>query len=451
MNKKCQLLNVSGAHCAACKILIEKEISKIDGVKHVSVSVNKGKVIVETKDNKKILLGELNDKFKQLGYQFSESSESDEKGSLFDWIKLHFIPILLAIGVVVFFYSSQNSSKFGASNLTEASTITGYFFFGLAAGLSTCSALVGGLLVSATKAWTESYGKSYKPHFLFLSGRVFTFFILGGLLGLLGGLITISARATAVISLVVSLIMIYLGLQMLGFKGASKFLSIPRLSNILNRLEARQSKIIPFILGALTFFVPCAFTLIAQTNALAVGNFRRSAILLLSFAVGTIPPLLVLSFAATKMLTNSKLSRQFSVFMATLILLIGLYSFNSQLNALGIFSLNDISRAVSKLTSSSKERLPELTGATQLMQMEAKGFEYVPREIALKVGVPVRWEIFNSGAVGCATAVFAPGLYNDTILLNKGLNVVNFTPEKRGTYKISCSMGMVPPVFVTVQ
>ena len=196
MNKNCQLLNVSGAHCAACKILIEKEISKLDSVKHVSVSVNKGKVIVETKDNKKLALSELNKRFRQLGYQFSESTEVDEKESFLGWIKLHFIPILLATGVVIFFYNSQNSNKFGAANLTEASTVTGYFIFGLAAGLSTCSALVGGLLVSATKSWTEHYGKSLKPHFLFISGRVLTFFILGALLGLLGGLITISARST---------------------------------------------------------------------------------------------------------------------------------------------------------------------------------------------------------------------------------------------------------------
>ena len=86
----------------------------------------------------------------------------------------------------------------------------------------------------------------------------------------------------------------------------------------------------------------------------------------------------------------------------------------------------------------------------QVMQMEASEFEYYPKEIILKVGIPVKWEFYNRGAVGCANAVSARGLYSGIISLKRGMNVFEFTPKNTGTYKITCSMGMVEPVTVRV-
>jgi hypothetical protein len=88
---------------------------------------------------------------------------------------------------------------------------------------------------------------------------------------------------------------------------------------------------------------------------------------------------------------------------------------------------------------------------TQVMQMEARGFEYFPKTISIKAGLPTRFEITDNGSVGCARAVYPRGLYPDVILLEPGLNVVEFTAPAAGTYQISCSMWMVDPITVIVE
>ena len=97
------------------------------------------------------------------------------------------------------------------------------------------------------------------------------------------------------------------------------------------------------------------------------------------------------------------------------------------------------------------EKEYNLNADVQYMQMEANGFNYSPKKFWLKKGIKTVWEIFDSGVTGCARAVYANGLYPDVIYLKPGLNKVEFTPQTAGTFKISCSMGMVSPVNVIVE
>jgi hypothetical protein len=85
------------------------------------------------------------------------------------------------------------------------------------------------------------------------------------------------------------------------------------------------------------------------------------------------------------------------------------------------------------------------------MQMEVKGFEYFPKTITIKAGIPTKFEITDNGSIGCARAVFARGLYPDVILLEPGLNSVEFIAPAAGTYQISCTMWMVEPITVIVK
>ncbi|MBM3138517.1 MAG: hypothetical protein FJZ98_10065 [Chloroflexi bacterium] len=87
----------------------------------------------------------------------------------------------------------------------------------------------------------------------------------------------------------------------------------------------------------------------------------------------------------------------------------------------------------------------------QIMQMEVRGFEYFPKVIQIKATMPTRFEIMDNGSIGCARAVYPRGLYDGIILLEPGLNTVEFTSPARGTYQISCSMWMVDPITVIVE
>ena len=84
------------------------------------------------------------------------------------------------------------------------------------------------------------------------------------------------------------------------------------------------------------------------------------------------------------------------------------------------------------------------------MKLKAEGFGYSPRAITLKANVPVKLSVTNQNVVGCAQAMYMPGLYDDVIYLDKPISKAEFIPTRTGTFKISCTMGMVQPILVTV-
>ncbi len=442
---KCELVYVEGMHCSSCKVLVEKEFRRFKGIKNVKADINSGIVEIETDPNIKINTNDLNKLVTSYGYSVSGINGNGTKKVKFE-PKKYLLPLLLALVFAFLFDYIGKRSSFGLSSINSESSYPSYFIFGLIAGFSSCAAIIGGLLLGVSKKWTEQYGNSIKPQIMFLTSRTITFFVLGGLLGVLGAIFSISVGLSTTLILIVSLLMIVIGVQMLDILPKKAIPAFPRLSNILHTVEHKQGKAVPLFLGALTFFMPCGFTLIAQASALTMGSFSQAALSMLAFALGTLPPLILIGTASTKFYTNKKFSTQFSYFAGFLIIMLGITSLNAHLNILGLPSFSDLTHALQK-----KEAVQtQIVGGTQLMQMEAKGLAYSPTQFTLAANVPVRWEIYNSGALGCANAVYAPGLYEEVIVLKAGLNVVEFTPKEEGNYKISCSMGMVPPVYVTV-
>jgi plastocyanin domain-containing protein len=65
----------------------------------------------------------------------------------------------------------------------------------------------------------------------------------------------------------------------------------------------------------------------------------------------------------------------------------------------------------------------------------------------LKKGVPVKWNIDVKELTGCNNEIIVRD-YDLDIKLKKGMNVVEFTPDKEGTVQWSCWMGMIPGSFV---
>jgi sulfite exporter TauE/SafE/copper chaperone CopZ len=446
---------VEGMHCSACEVLIEKDIEKIEGVSDVKANLSAGKVKIYS-DKKVPSEDKLNNVFDELGYKFHKQKIKEKSLDQNDLI-------LIIGGVIVFimlFLLAEKSGIFLRFSLTETSSLPTYFIFGLAAGVSSCAALVGGILLSLSQKWNDSYRgntkKSGIPFIMFNIGRIASFALLGGILGLIGATFKISVVAMAILTLFVSVIMFILGLQIMGIRWAQKFtLRMPKsLSKYSTNDNNLEGKYMPFIIGALTFFVPCGFTLIAQTNALTSGNFVTSALMLVAFALGTLPMLALISFSSVKFYNNKAFSKKFSLFAGLLITFFAFYTFNSQLNVLGAPSLSDVSKAVSASPNKKNVKGAQVAapkeGKYQILNMTAKGFEYFPKVINIDAGVPTKWRIDNQGSYGCAAAVFGRGLYNRVINLKQGVNEVDIGTPKPGSYKVSCSMGMVSPITVNV-
>lgn len=450
LNENTKTYYIKGMHCASCELLIEKEITKLKCVDKVSVSLknNSAEIASVTKNFPDVKT--LNDALANLGYSFTLTKPVEKKLSRDDALKVVGIFLLF----IIVFFLFERTNFFMKLSINSSSSIATYFLFGLVASLSSCAALVGGILLSLSGQWHALYNgnvkKSYTPFLYFNISRIIAFALFGGLLGLIGSYISISIGFSAITSLLISTIMLFIGFQMLNihwFKNI-KFSTPKALPKYISDTTNFKGKYMPLLIGALTFFIPCGFTLIAQVNAITSGSFLRGASLLAAFSLGTLPVLALISFSSVKFYTNQAMAKKFNLFAGMLIIFFALYTVNAQLNVLGLPSLNDVPNTFSP---SKKESVVAVVDkGIQLMQMEATAFDYYPPVFNIKVGIPTKWEIYNSGASGCAQAVYARGLYPDVIYLKPGLNEVTFTPMNKGTYKISCSMGMVPPVIVNV-
>jgi sulfite exporter TauE/SafE len=404
----------------------------------------------------------LNQLLKENGYSFSEKKQKQpQRLSLINILKV----VIIFLLVVVLFLTINRSQLFSKFYVDASSNLIVFFFFGIAAGLSSCAALVGGLLLSVQDSWVGKNSikkkRGFLPFLLFNGSRLVTFAVLGGLLGALGGVFQLSLRASAVITILVSILMFIIGIQMLGVK---LFQKIPlnyagRMVSSVTAGNKIKNNLMPITFGAITFFIPCGYTLIVQTQALESGSFFRGLSILTAFALGTLPILLLISFSSVKFYKNPKFSSSFRFLSGLLILFFAVFTINSQFGILNISNLGSIKAQepgvpltpaeidIQDTNPLEQDSAPQ----SQVMKMEVKGFEYFPKIITIKAGIPTRFEITDNVSIGCARAVYARGLYPEIILLQPGLNAVDFIAPTAGTYQISCSMWMVEPITVIVE
>jgi len=444
---------IKGMHCASCEVLIEKKLLAESNIKSVDVSLAKGLAIVEY-ENDLPNIGKTNGMFEKYGYTFfNHQPRINDNSPASSKFSINAILIAAVIAVLLFFVLPRTSLA-GLVSLSSKSTLPAFFVFGLLAGISSCAALVGGIVLSMSKQWSELYSsedrfvKKVEPHILFNAGRLISYAALGGILGAIGSTFRLSPTVSSILIIVISILMVLLGLQMFGVKALRRFqISAPKgFSRYVADEKNFKGKYMPMVLGALTFFLPCGFTITAQSLALLSGNFIQGMLIMLAFALGTLPMLLTIGFSSVKFLSNPKLSNQFLKVAGALVLLFALFNINSQLNVLGMGSLNDL---VSKpkqtaQNTSTDDGLPPIVDGKQILKTDASASGYTPNYLKVRAGIPVKWEITDKGTSGCTNAVIAKGLFSDSIALTNGqTSEKEFTVNSPGKYKFSCWMGMI--------
>ncbi|MFA7686018.1 MAG: sulfite exporter TauE/SafE family protein, partial [Candidatus Gracilibacteria bacterium] len=399
-------------------------------------------------------VGKLNQIFKKLNYNFLDTPVKTTSGlDLTDYAIITSISVL----IISIFFLLNKLGIANAANINSSSALPAFLVFGIMAGLSSCAALVGGLILSISKQWAELYPKESSsmqkmaPHFTFNIGRLVSYTAFGAVLGLIGGKLQLSSSFSSILVIAVSVLMVALGLQMLGVAWFQKFqISAPKfiLRSIADESKFK-GKYLPFLMGALTFFLPCGFTLTAQGVALISGNPIQGALIMLFFALGTLPTLLLIGFSSVKMSKEPHLSYRFAKIAGILVLFFALFNINSQMNVLGFKSFSDIGRVepTSGRQVDNSDSV-EITDGVQIIKMEASSSGYSPDYFKVKAGVPVRWEITDAGTSGCTNAVIARNLFDGEIQLTPGqTSIKEFTPKTPGTYKFSCWMGMISGII----
>ncbi|MEK7607315.1 MAG: sulfite exporter TauE/SafE family protein [Patescibacteria group bacterium] len=241
------------------------------------------------------------------------------------------IAVPVAFGFALLFVLLQ---KLGVVNLVSANNVTygTVFFIGIIASLSTCMAVVGGLVLSMSATFAKE-GDRVKPQMLFHIGRLVSFFILGGVIGAVGSAFTLNTPATFILSFVIGIVMLILGINLLDIFHWTKRLS-PTMPKFLSKHAMGVSKLnhslTPVLVGIATFFLPCGFTQSMQIYTLSTGSFLSGALTMLSFAVGTLPVLALISFSSFSIKGSSKAG----IFFKTAGLIVILFALFNLINSL---------------------------------------------------------------------------------------------------------------------
>lgn len=332
MNK--YIYHVSGTHCDSCKILLEDVLGEQDFIQNARVNLKKELVEIETDSNKsqEEIVGILNEKVKPNGYVFSVEKIIEEKKN--DGVIWKAIPI--GLGFLILFFILQKS---GILNLGigGATTPTTSFLIGIVASLSSCLAIVGGLVLSLSAKVSQDEGSNSakKPLVLFHAGRLFGFAILGGVLGLIGEAIGISFLFSAILGLIASSVMIILGFNLLGVFKKNKITLPSNIFGFFRKVE--HATWAPVLIGLGTFFLPCGFTQSMQISALSSGSFMSGFLIMFSFALGTLPVLALLSFGSVSF-AHSKYAPLFFKSAGVVVIGLGVFALLSGLAGVGLIN-----------------------------------------------------------------------------------------------------------------
>src|SRR3989344_9393711 len=172
---KTYTFRVIGTHCASCKILIEDVLKEQEFVKNVRVNLREETVEIETESdqNAEELAQILTSKVKGNGYTLNvvrQGLTTDGEGVIWKAI-----PIGLSFLVLFFLLQKSGILNIGIGGQTTPTTS---FIIGLIASVSSCLAIVGGLVLSLSAKISQDNVSDTKTFLLFHVGRLVSFAIL---------------------------------------------------------------------------------------------------------------------------------------------------------------------------------------------------------------------------------------------------------------------------------
>lgn len=448
-------VHIRGMHCRSCELLIEDGLSDLPRVKGVSVNHKTGEAVITHRGS--LNQSTVNKVITDAGYTLGKQ----EKLPWFSTKKEDYNQLSkVAVVLIVLYFIVKWLGIFDLGSLVSSnySSLWVVFLVGLTAGISTCMAIVGGLVLGASARFVKqkpfaSAMEKFTPHIYFNLGRVATFFVLGGLIGWVGSILQLSLSAIGFLTILVGVSMLIIGAQLIDIfprlsgcqitlpKGISRFFGMDAYK------QAEYSHKNSAVMGGLTFFLPCGFTQAMQLYAISTGSALTGALTMAVFALGTMPGLLGIGGLAS--IIKGEQSKLFFKFAGLIVMALAFFNISNGMNLTGI-------KVFASSLFTTKQQQSVLGVNNQLKVLQAtysnrNGMQST--DLVTTVGQPTRLEIAaQDNGAGCMSAVAVPGLTKQTGRLVAGKTIVlEFTPQKSGTYPLVCtSMGMYHGVSITV-
>lgn len=422
-------LSISDMVCTSCENRIEKEIKKLKGVKSVKANYKKGEVYIKF-DSTNCNANKIINSIRTSGYTVNLSNNQNHYSEV--------IPIITMISVAIFIVIvSQNSSSFNISSSLSSKVSYGMLFvIGIFSSLH-CIGMCGGIMLSQSiTIKNNSNLNKFKPSLLYNLGRLTSYTILGGVVGGLGSVFSLSTSTQGFISILAGIFMAIMGLNIYGFKALRRFnLSLPWSSCNINNKQRT-----PFIIGLINGFMPCGPLQAMQLYALATGNILSGALSMFFFALGTIP--LMLAFGVISSLLTTKGTKSLLKISGVIVLILGISMTNRGLSILGINFIPDniTTNSNESNISTTSENVATINENEQTIRISATASGYSTKTIYVQKGIKTNLIIDGSTLTSCNNEIIFPSL-SIRNKLSKGENIIEFTPTD-GDINFSCWMGM---------
>ncbi|MCL4354823.1 sulfite exporter TauE/SafE family protein [Patescibacteria group bacterium] len=445
-------IQIKGMHCSSCEILVEDELLAIPGVNSAKVNYREGKAQVCHEG--RLDHGKISRAIQKAGYAIGKDQKPFFSRNIEDYKTFG----IAASSVFIIWYILSSMNVFGATSVASNnySSLPIVFLVGLTAGISTCMAIVGGLVLGASARFAEAHPRAtgiqkFTPHIFFNIGRIATFFILGGLMGMAGSIFQLSSSVLGILTIGIGLVMLSLGIQLIDLfprLSAIKF-TIPkvisRVLGVKSSSEKAYSHRNSMVLGGLTFFLPCGFTQAMQLFAMSSGSFWSGSLTMGIFALGTAPGLL--GIGGLTSVVKGAFANIFFKFAGIVLIALAFFNISNGYNLTGIV----LPSSFASSSPSAQVSDPNVTieNGTQIVRMKQVSSGYQPNSFTIKKGMPVKWVVESVDPYSCASSLLVPSL-GIRQGLSAGENIFEFTPKEVGQIKFSCSMGMYTGSFNVV-
>ncbi len=454
-------VRINGMTCAACEDTVSVTFASMPGVSSASASVRSGTVLLrgDAIPADDAMASALAHTPYSLGVRAWLSRDATVWRDL-AWGAVA-VTALIAI-LVLWDPSARVGSLTGGLGIGSALLVLG---LGVAASLSTCMAIVGGLVLSLSASSPASgrpasllpnaparRGGAVATHAAFNLGRIGGFGALGAVAGVAGKAFALNGTALAISMIVVALATAVLGLRLTEVSpriGAWQ-VTLPTSwarwarkspSAAAASTQGRASHTKAFALGAATFFLPCGFTQVAQLLAIASGSPMTGGAIMALFAVGTTPGLFAFGVAAAS--ARGRTSRRPLRMIGAVVIAFAVVTGLGGLAGAGV-----LTPQLSATPATRSVNVADVDGrqvVTTIVGLEG----YSPAHAVVYANEPVTWVLQPVGA-GCASIVDASSL---------GLGELNaifepvsseFTPTATGTFHYQCAMGMYSGTFTVI-
>jgi sulfite exporter TauE/SafE/copper chaperone CopZ len=447
---------VAGMTCRSCEVRIERYVGRLPNVQAVKASAVRGRVEIES--SAPVPAAAVAKAINAAGYEVGRTPWLAGDPNV--WLTAAAgVAIVVALAVLAQVTGLADLAS-GAGDLGSGGLLVA-LLLGLAAGVSTCMALVGGLVLAlsasfqarraSTGAPDGGIGAQMRPAFVFMAGRILGYAVLGAALGALGASVAMPPQLTAVLMIAAAVVMTILGTRLTGLSPRIATWSPTLPAGLGRRLglgdgaggaysDARAAG-----LGAASFFLPCGFTQAVQIYALSTGSPLFAGAIMAVFAIGTAPGLLAL--AGLPVVVPSTMR-------PTLLRLVGVvvigFAFVNASAGLRLSGVTLPSFGVEAAAAAPPSATGPSADGTQSLTTFQDGGGYRPDNVSIYAGIPTRWTIESSTTATCAASLVVPSL-GIRVRLNEGPNTIDLPALPPGTLAYSCSMGMYGGYITVVE